>query len=84
MHGPFDKTPKAEQNIYQNWSMKLFALPLLFAIALIGYVVSHPGIAKWVADGVQGEFASTDSVLDLESPTRIAQPHNQVRTITAR
>ena len=31
MHGPFDKTPKAEQNIYQNWSMKLFALPLLAA-----------------------------------------------------
>ncbi len=84
MHGPFDENPKSEQNIYQNWNMKLFALPLLVAIALIGYVVSHPDIAKWVADGVQAEFASTDTAPDLASPTRIAQPHNQVRTVTAR
>ena len=82
MHGPFDKSPKGEQNIYQNWSMKLFALPLLVAIALIGYVVSHPGVAKWVADGVQAEVASTAP--DPASPTRIAQPSNQVRTVTER
>ena len=61
MHGPFDKSPKGEANIYQSWSMKLFALPLLLAIALIGYVVSHPGFVRWVADGVQAEFADTDS-----------------------
>jgi hypothetical protein len=84
MHGPFEKSPKGEQNIYQNWSMKLFALPLLLAIALIGYVVSHPDVAKWVADGVQAEFASTSVVPDLVSPTRIAQPSNQVNTVTAR
>ena len=29
MHGPFDRFPKGELNIYQNWSMKLVALPLL-------------------------------------------------------
>lgn len=57
MHGPFDKSPKGEPNIYQSWSMKLLALPLLLAIALIGYVVSHPDIARWVADGVQAGFA---------------------------
>jgi hypothetical protein len=84
MHGPFDKSPKGEQNIYQNWSMKLFALPLLLLIALIGYAVSHPDVAKWVAEGVQAEFAGTDVTQDLASPTRIAQPSNQVRTVTAR
>ena len=57
MHGPFDKTTKGEPNIYQSWSMKLFALPLLLAIALIGYIVSHPDIAKWVADGVQASLS---------------------------
>jgi hypothetical protein len=82
MHGPFDKSPKGEQNIYQNWSMKLFALPLLLAIALIGFVISHPDVAKWVADGVQAEFGGTD--LSPASPTRIAQPSNQVRAVTAR
>lgn len=84
MHGPFDKSPKGEQNIYQAWSMKLFALPLLLAIALIGYAVSHPDIAKWVAEGVQAEFAGTDAAQDQASPTRIAQPSDQVRTVTAR
>lgn len=84
MHGPFDKSPKDETNIYQNWSMKLFALPLLLAIALIGYVISHPGVAKWVADGMQAEFVGTEIAPDLASPTRVAQPTNQVRTVTAR
>lgn len=82
MHGPFDKTPRGEPNIYQSWTLKLFALPLLLVIGLIGYVVSHPNIAKWVADGIQAEFVGSDSVPDLVSPTRLAQPTNQVRTGT--
>ena len=84
MQGPFDKSPKGEPNIYQNWSMKLFALPLLLAIALIGYVISHPEVSKWVADGVQAEFVGTNVVPELAPPTRVAQPTEQVRTVTAR
>jgi hypothetical protein len=72
MHGPFDKAPKGEPNIYQNWNMKLFALPVLFAIALIGYLVSHPGVSKWVEDGVEAEFAGTNPVPDDTPPTRLA------------
>ena len=83
MQGPFEKSPKGEPNIYQNWSMKLFALPLLLAIALIGYVVSHPDVAKWVADGIQAEFVGTDIVPDLAPPTRVAQPTEQMRTVRA-
>ena len=83
MQGPFEKSPKGEPNIYQNWSMKLFALPLLLAIALIGYVISHPDVAKWVADGVQAEFVGTDIVPDLAPPTRVAQPTEQIRTVRA-
>jgi len=80
MHGPFDKSPEGEPNIYRNWSMKLLALPLLLVIALIGYIVSHPEVGKWVADGVQAEFVGTDMVPNLAPPTRVAQPSNQVRT----
>jgi len=83
MQGPFEKSPKGEPNIYQNWSMKLFALPLLLAIALIGYVISHPDVAKWVADGVQAEFVGTDIVPDLAPPKRVAQPTEQIRTVRA-
>ena len=84
MQGPFEKSPKGEPDIYQNWSMKLFALPLLLVIALIGYVISHPDVAKWVADGVQAEFVGTDIVPDLAPPTRVAQPTEQIRTVRAR
>ena len=72
MHSRFEKTPRGEPNIYQSWSMKLFAIPLLLAIALIGYVVSHTGAAKWIADGVQAEFAGTDLTPDGASSTRLA------------
>lgn len=83
MHGPFEKSPNGKPNIYQNWSMKLVALPLLLAIALIGYVVSHPEVAKWVADGVQAEFVGTGVAPDSASPTRVAQPTNQARAVAA-
>ena len=82
MHGPFEKARKGEPNIYQSWSMKLVALPLLLLIALIGYAVSHPDIAKWVADGVEAEFAST-AAPESAPPTQIAQPGNRGRAVTA-
>jgi hypothetical protein len=72
MHGPFDESPASQPNIYRNWSMKLFALPLLLAIALIGYVVSHPDVVKWVVDGVQAEFAGTDNNPDVAPSKRMA------------
>lgn len=76
MHGPFDKSPKDEPNIYQNWSMKLFALPLLLAIAMIGYVVSHPNVAKRVADGVRTDVGTR---MAPASQTHAAQTSNQTR-----
>jgi len=84
MHGPFDKSPKGEPNIYQSWNIKLFALPLLIVIALIGYIVSHPDVVKWVADGVLAEFVGINPAPDPASPTQVAQPRNQVRAVTAR
>ena len=59
MHGPFDKAPDGEPNIYQNWRMKFVALPLLLAIALIGYAVSHPDFGNRIVDAVQAGFAGT-------------------------
>ena len=82
MHGPFEKSPKGEQNIYQNWSMKLFALPVLLAIALIDTLSATP-TPKWVRMA-QAEFAGTSVVPDLVSPTRIAQPSTRVHPVTAR
>ena len=83
MHGPFDKSPNGEPNIYQSWSMKLVALPLLLTIALIGYAVSHPSVVKWVADGVQAGFADTDIGSKDGLPKQVAQPAKQAHAMTA-
>ena len=83
MHGPFEKARKGEPNIYQSWSIKLVALPLLLLIALIGYIVSHPEVAKWVADGGGAEFIGTNASPDAASAKRGAQPGNQGRAVTA-
>jgi hypothetical protein len=83
MHGPFDKSPEGEPNIYRSWSMKLFALPLLLVIALIGYIVSHPEVGKWVADGLQAEFVGTNTVPNLAPPKRVGEPTNPGHTAGA-
>ena len=83
MHGPFEKARKGEPNIYQSWSIKLVALPLLLLIALIGYIVSHPEVAKWVADAVGAEFIGTNESPDAASAKRVAQPGDQGRAVTA-
>jgi hypothetical protein len=83
MHDPFNESPKDQPNIYRSWSMKLVALPLLLAIALIGYVVSHPGAIKRVTDGVQDEFLGTDVGPEGTLPKRVAQPSDRAHT-TAR
>ena len=81
MQGPVEKQPRDSRSAYRNWDIKLFALPVLLAAALIGFVVSHPGVAKWVADAAQAEFVGTDLVQDLAPPTRLAGPKNEIRTV---
>jgi hypothetical protein len=84
MHGSLDnKSPQADQSIYRSWNIKLIALPVLLAIALIGYAVSHPDVSKWVSDAVQAEFVGTDLVPNLATPPQVAQPSNQIRTVLA-
>ncbi|MFB9266977.1 hypothetical protein ACFFWD_28100 [Bradyrhizobium erythrophlei] len=81
MHGSLDKRAPDEQSNYQSFSIKLVALPVLIIIALIGLVVSHPAAVKWVSDAAQAEFAGTDFVPDVAPPARVAEPHNEIRTV---
>ena len=81
MQGPVEKQPRDSRSVYRNWDIKLFAVPLLFAAALIGFMVSHPGAFKWVADAAQAEFAGTDFVPDLAPATRLAEPKSSIRTV---
>ena len=81
MQDPVERQPRDGRNAYRNLDMKLFALPVLLGAALIGFVVSHPGISKWVAEAVQAEFSGTDFVPDLAPPTRVAGPKSEIRTV---
>ena len=83
MHGPFERQPRDSHTVYRSWTMKLVALPILFAVALIAFAVSHPEASRWISEAAQAEFAGADFVPDLAPPTRIAQPANQVRTVKA-
>jgi len=84
MQGPVERQPRDGRSVYRNWDVKLFALPVFLATALIGFVVSHPGVSKWIADAAQAEFAGTDLVPpDLAPPTRLAGPKSETRTVKA-
>jgi hypothetical protein len=83
MPGPLEKQSGDSKTAYRNWDIKLFALPILLAVALISFSVSHPGASKWISDAVQAEFVGTDIVPDVAPPTRLAQPTNEIRTVKA-
>jgi hypothetical protein len=83
MQGPTEKQPPSGKSAYRNWDIKLFALPILLVVALIGFAVSYPGASKWIADAAQAEFVGTDLVPDVAPPTRVAQPTNEIRTVKA-
>jgi hypothetical protein len=79
MHGPLEKQPRDGKSAYRNWDIKLYALPILLVVALIGFAVSRPGASKWISDAAQAEFVGTD----LAPPTLVAQPTNEIRTVKA-
>ena len=83
MPGPLEKQPRDSRSVYRNWDIKLFALPVLLVVALIGFAISHPSASKWISDAVQAEFVGTDLVPDNAPPTRVAQPTNEIRTVKA-
>jgi hypothetical protein len=83
MHGPVEEQPQDSRSVYRNWDIKLFALPILLVVALVGFAVSHPGASKWISDAAQAEFVGMDLVPDLAPPTRLAQPTNEIRTVKA-
>ena len=83
MPGTREKQPRDSKNVYRNSDIKLFAIPILFVVSLIGFVVTHPGASKWISDAAQAEFVGTDLVPDIAPPTRVAQPSNEIRTVKA-
>ncbi|MGN8543690.1 hypothetical protein ACQPTN_00675 [Bradyrhizobium sp. 13971] len=86
MQSSFDKRGQDPQHNYQSFSIKLVALPLLVVVALIGMLVSHPAVVRWISDAAQAEFVGTDAVYTDPIPN-IAQvaptvrPGSKIRTV---
>jgi cell division protein FtsW (lipid II flippase) len=57
-----DEQPRHSHGVYRNWTIKLFALPLLLVVALIGFAVSHPEVPRWISAAAQAEFAGSEAV----------------------
>jgi len=87
MPGPLDKPPQDDQRIDRRFGIRFVALPALIAIALIGLVVSHPSVSKWISEAVQAEHVATEffgtDLVPGTPPPRLAQPTNQIRTVHA-
>jgi hypothetical protein len=57
MHGRFDRPSESRNRFDRGWSIGFFALPILFAIALVGLAVTQPAASNWISEAAQAEFA---------------------------
>jgi hypothetical protein len=78
----FNKSGKVVSRIYRTWGIGVFALPVLIAVALVGLILSRPGISNWMPEAVETEFATPDLSPDV-APKQLAQPATAVRTVRA-
>ena len=80
MHGSFDRPSESENRMQRSWSIGFFALPLLFAIALIGLVIAQPAASNWISEAVQAEFVGVNLAPEI-APVQLAKPDMRISTI---
>ena len=59
MHGRFDRPTESRNRSDRSWSIALFALPIIFAIMLVGLAVTQPAASNWISQAAQAELAGT-------------------------
>ena len=82
MHGTFDRSGESRDRFDRSWNVGLFAIPALFAIVLIGLAMTQPTASNWISEAAQAEFAGAFIVPEI-TPTQLAQPRDQIRTVRA-
>jgi hypothetical protein len=86
MGGFFRQLGECIGDIYRNWGIGIFALPVLIVIALVGLVLSRPPAFNGTSDAVQTEHAASNTSSNMSpgaAPTQLAQPATAVRTVRA-
>jgi hypothetical protein len=72
MGGFFRQSGEFIGDIYRNWGIGIFALPVLIVIALVGMVKSRPSASSWMSDVDRTELAASTSSPGAAS-TQLAQ-----------
>ncbi len=81
MHGSFDRPGKSE-SFSERRRLGFFAFPVVLAVALIALVILEPSASKWISDAAQAELADI-YVMPEATPTQLARPNMEVRTVSA-
>ena len=78
MHGSFKRLRESRNRADRDWTVAVFALPVLALIALIALAIIQPAAPGWIAQAAQAEFGIVNSPEIV--PT---QPAMQIRTVKA-
>jgi hypothetical protein len=81
MHGSLNRSDENRNRTDRNWSIGLFALPVLVMIALVALAIIKPVASIWISEAAQAEFVGPNAP-DV-APTKLAQPAMQIRTVKA-
>jgi hypothetical protein len=81
MHGSLNRSDQNRNRTDRNWSIGLFALPVLVMIALVALAITKPVASVWISQAAQAEFVGSNAP-DV-APTQLAQPAMQIRTAKA-
>ena len=82
MHGSLDKSGNSDDSIYQKWGIGFLALPALLVIALVTVAIVQPLASNWISEAVQAEVAGFSTISEI-TPTQLARPAMQIRTVRA-
>ena len=81
MHGSFDRFQEHRNRTNRDWSVALFALPILVATALVALAIIQPAAPSWISEAAQAEFVGMN--LPDVVPAQPVQPAVQIRTVKA-
>ena len=82
MHGSRDKSGKNENSIHHRWGLGFLALPALLVIVLFVLAIVQPATSNWISEAVQAEHSDISVTAD-ETPTQLARPAMEIRTVRA-
>ena len=82
VHGSFERSGKSDKSLSHRRGIEFFAFPVVLAAALIALAILEPSASKWISDAAQAELAGI-YVTPETTPTQLARPGTEVRTVRA-